>query len=405
MKDRVIFHVDVNSAFLSWEAVYRIRECKAAMDLRDIPSAIGGDIAKRHGIILAKSIPAKKYGVVTGESVTEALRKCPDLYLASPNFEIYHRSSEAFIGILREYTPDIEQCSIDEAFMDVSGTRRLFGEPIELAHTIRNRIREELGFTVNIGISDVKLLAKMASDFKKPDRVHSLFKSEIQEKMWKLPVDDLIYVGKSTKKKLYSMGIRTIGELAKTDLSVLKNNLKSHGELIWKFSNGIDVSPVVSESEPNKGYGNSTTVSFDVTDAATAKKILLSLSEKVAGRLRDNNVKGESISVEIKDFNFYHSSHQKTLPAATNITAEIFKAAGELFDELWDGTPIRLLGIQITKLKDKDESRQLSLFDDKNYEKLEAVDSAIDSIRERYGMDSVKRAAYIKGDIKHNPHS
>ena len=199
MEKRVYFHIDVNSAFLSWEAVDRLKKGdESTVDIRNIPSAIGGDVAKRHGIVLAKSIPAKKYGIVTGESISEALKKCPSLFIAPPNHKLYQKYSEAFIKILEDYSPDIEQFSVDEAFIDVTGTRRLFGEPVALAHTIKDRIRDELGFTVNIGISDVKLLAKMASDFKKPDMIHTLYFEEIEQKMWPLPVEDLFYVGKST---------------------------------------------------------------------------------------------------------------------------------------------------------------------------------------------------------------
>lgn len=393
---KVIFHIDVNSAFLSWEAVYRLKNSKSAVDIREIPSAIGGDIAKRHGIILAKSIPAKKYGITTGESVIEALKKCPHLYLAPPNHMLYKKYSKAFMDILKEYSPDIEKFSVDEAFIDVSGTRRLFGEPIDLAYTIKNRIRDELGFTVNIGISDVKLLAKMASDFRKPDMVHTLFREEIQQKMWPLPVEDLLYVGKATKKKLYSMGIRTIGELANTDKDILIANLKAHGELIWNFANGIDISLVETTPVKHKGYGNSTTLSVDVTDEETARMILLSLSETVSERLRKDSVRGELVSVNIKDNSFVNYSHQRILTQATNSTSEIFNISCELFFDMWDGTPIRLLGVSVGKLKEKEEAVQISLFETHNNQKREAADNAIDYIREKYGADSIKRASYIR---------
>ncbi|NLL93970.1 MAG: DNA polymerase IV [Clostridiales bacterium] len=393
--NKVIFHIDVNSAFLSWEAVYRLKSNAGEVDIRNIPSAICGDISTRHGVILAKSIPAKKYGITTGESVTEALKKCPDLYLAKSNSKIYREYSDAFIKTLEEYSPDVEQCSIDEAFIDVSGTKLLFGDPIELANTIKDRIYDELGFTVNIGISDVKLLAKMASDFKKPNRVHTLFKSEIQNKMWPLPVGELFYVGKATQKRLLSLGIRTIGELANTDLAILKSNLKKHGEIIWKLARGEDVSLVEPETVDNKGYGNSTTIAFDVTDASTAKLVLLSLSENVSARMRRQDVKAELISVSIKDFNFHTISHQRVLGAATNITKEIHMVACQLFDEIWDGIPIRLLGIKATKLKGLQTGRQMSLFDYEDYEKLGNADKAIDSIRKRYGNDAVKRASFV----------
>lgn len=292
----------------------------------------------------------------------EARKKCPDLVIVPPSREIYKKYSKAFMDILRQYTPDVEPFSIDEAFMDMTGTRLLFGEPIDVAEQIKKRIKNELGFTVNIGISSNKLLAKMASDFKKPDLVHTLFPNEIKTKMWGLPVSDLFFVGRATTKKLLSMGIHTIGDLAGTDVELLKMHLKKQGEIIWNFANGIDFSVVHSEPIQNKGYGNSTTVSFDVTDADTARLILLTLAETVASRLRKDGVKIEAVSVGIKDCNFKSVSHQKVLNAPTNITAEIHNAACELFDELWDGTPLRLLGIQTTKIREQEAGRQLNFF-------------------------------------------
>lgn len=396
----IIFHIDVNSAFLSWEAVHRKENGIAGEDLRDIPSAVGGDMSKRHGVILAKSTPAKKYNIKTGEPITDALKKCPDLVIVQPNHKMYEVYSKAFINILKEYTPDVEQYSIDEAFMDMTGTERLFGEPLAVAEKIKDRIKRELGFTVNIGISDNKMLAKMASDFQKPDRIHTLFKNEIKTKMWPLPVSDLFYVGRSTAGILEKLGIHTIGELATTDISILNSNLKKHGEVIWRLANGLDTSLVENEPEANKGYGNSTTISFDVTDAGTAKMVLLALSDKVAGRMREDDVCAESVAVTIKDFNLQKMSHQKIITVATNITAEIHQAACELFDELWDGTPIRLLGVQAGKLTRGKASRQMSLFDDTDYEKLEAVDKAVDKIRNKYGTGAVKRASLMDNNGK-----
>lgn len=397
---KIIFHIDVNSAFLSWEAADRKRRGEDGVDLRDIPSAIGGDKSKRHGIILAKSTLAKKYGVKTGESIVEALKKCPDLVIVPPNREIYNEYSSAFINILMDYTPDIEQYSIDEAFMDMTGTERLFGKPEKAAETIKNRIKAELGFTVNVGISDNKLLAKMASDFEKPDKIHTLYTDEIEAKMWPLPVGDLLYVGKSTTNILSKLGIHTIGELAKTNIDILRSNLKKQGEAIWKFANGKDMSMVETEPEANKGYGNSTTIPFDVSDESTAKMVLLSLAEKVAGRIREDGVVAESVSVTIKDFNLQKCSHQMVLDSQTNLTSEIHAAACKLFDELWDGTPIRLLGVQVGKVSRESASRQISLFDNTDYEKLEAVDKAVDSIRNKYGSGAIKRAVFMKGEEK-----
>lgn len=395
--NKVIFHIDVNSAFLSWEAVYRIHHLGGNLDLRNIPSAVGGDVTKRHGIILAKSIPAKKYNIKTGESVPEALRKCPDLVLVPPNYNLYQKSSKAFINILKEYGPVVEQYSIDEAYMDMTGTESLFGKPEDIANKIRERIYRELGFTVNIGISNNKVLAKMASDFKKPDKVHTLWLSEIKDKMWVLPASDLFFVGRATARKLNNLGIKTIGELAQTDLSIIKSHLGKHGEVIWSFANGIDFSAVEPVPPPNKGYGNSTTIAFDVTDVNTAKLVLLSLAETVSARLRDNNVKIKVISVGIRDYNLGYYSHQKKLKTATNITREIYESACQVFDEMWDKVPIRHLGIHTSQVVTED-TRQLNLFDDMDYEKQERLDRAVDDIRKRFGTDSIVRASFIKAD-------
>lgn len=261
---KVIFHIDVNSAFLSWEAVYRLHHLGWKGDLREQVSAVGGDMAMRHGIILAKSIPAKKYRIQTGESILEAKQKCPNLILVPPNYGLYERCSKAFMGILQEYSPAVEQYSIDEAFVDMTGTELLWGTPVEAAEKMRRQIKERLGFTVNIGISENKLLAKMASDFQKPDRVHTLWKSEIRNKMWPLPVSDLFFVGRATTKTLFKLGIRTIGDLAKSNPGYLKQHLKKHGEVIWGFANGIDVSVVQSAPPANKGYGNCLIVGLGV---------------------------------------------------------------------------------------------------------------------------------------------
>ena len=391
--DRVIFHIDVNSAFLSWSAVQRLSEGET-LDLRTVPSAVGGDVATRHGVILAKSIPAKKYNIVTGEPVVDALRKCPELILVKPDHERYHEFSRAFINILYDYTDLIEQFSVDEAFMDMTGTRRLFGEPVDCANRIRERIYRELGFTVNVGVSSNKLLAKMASDFEKPNRTHTLFPEEVPAKMWILPIRDLFFVGKAAERKLRSLGINTIGDLAHTEPEIISGVMKKHGEVLWRNANGIDDSPVETVRPDNKGYGNSTTVSFDVTDATTAKAILLNLTDKVCARLRKDDVKADTVCVQFRYNDMSRASHQCTLGAATNISQEIYSNACRLFDEKWDGTPIRLLGVS-TKVAQEDFGRQIDLFDTTDYEKLEKLDKAMDSIRERFGGDAIRRASSL----------
>lgn len=407
----IIFHIDVNSAFLSWEAAYRIHHMGEKTDLRKEVAAVGGDAALRHGIILAKSIPAKQYQIHTGESIVEALQKCPALKLVPPNYGLYESCSAAFMEILRRYSPCVEQYSIDEAFVDMSGTENLWGTPTEAADRIRRQIREELGFTVNIGISENKLLAKMASDFRKPDQVHTLWRSEIKTKLWPLPVSDLFFVGRATAKKLLNLGLCTVGDLAECDPAILKAHLKKHGEVIWAFANGMDASIVQPQPPDHKGYGNSTTIAFDVSDASTAKLVLLALSETVGTRLRAAGVCAEVIAIGIKTFDFQYASRQMTLRNATNITAEIHRYACRLFDSLWDGTPIRHLGIHTSRISDKVTIRQLDLFDTVNftsrvppklhYEKLEKMDETVDAIRKQYGIDAVKRAVFLGNSIDH----
>lgn len=397
----IIFHIDVNSAYLSWEAVYRLAHKGEKQDLREIASAVGGDMSQRRGIILAKSIPAKGYGIQTGETIPEARRKCPKLVLVPPNYSLYEECSAAFVEILREYSDVVEQYSIDEAFVDMSASCHLFGSPEETAAQVRDRIREELGFTVNVGISDNKLLAKMASDFQKPDRVHTLYTEEIQRKMWPLPVSDLFFVGRATTQKLFSVGIHTIGELAGADPVWLKCILKKQGEVIWGFANGIDLSPVLAAPAPNKGYGNSTTTPCDVKEAESAKQVLLALSETLGNRLRTDQVQIAVVSVGIRYTDLSYASHQRILPNPTNLTTEIYQAAFQLFLELWDGSPIRHLGVHTSRVREEDFGRQLSMFDCTDYEKLSGMDRTVDGIRSRFGADAVMRAVFLNQPIYH----
>ncbi len=394
--EKVIFHIDVNSAFLSWEAVYRLNVLGEELDLRTIPSAVGGDMSKRRGVILAKSIPAKKYNVRTGEPIVDALRKCPNLVLVKPNHKLYHEQSAKFLEILNKYSPVVEQYSIDEAFVDMTGMERLFGEPVAAAHALKDEIYNTLGFTVNVGISSNKLLAKMAGDFEKPNKVHTLFPWEMEQKMWPLPVNDLLFVGKATEKRLNSIGIKTIGDLARADLNILKSVMKKQGEMLYNYANGIDNSELEIEPEDNKGYSNSTTIAYDVTDAYTAKKYILELSENVCQRLRQDDMRAGEVSVTIKYNDLSKVSHQRALSAGTNITKEIYETACKLFDELWEGVPIRLLGVRAGRVSHSGANRQLSLFDNTDYEKLEKLDKAMDKIRGRFGSDAVKPASFLE---------
>jgi DNA polymerase-4 len=400
MRDSIIYHIDVNSAFLSWEACHRLSEDPTAVDLRTIPSIVGGNEQLRHGIVLAKSIPAKKFNIHTGESLADTRKKCPDIVIVPPNYHTYVEFSRRFIALLRHYAPSVEQYSIDEAFCDMSGTRLLYGDPIEFANFLKDTIRIELGFTVNIGISTNKLLAKMASDFKKPDLVHTLFPEEVKTKMWPLPVDDLFFVGRSTKKKLDALGLHTIGDIAQCDKQLLMSQFKKHGEVIWNYANGRDVEIVTNHQAANKSFGNSITIHFDVTDADTAKTILLSLSETVGARIRADSSYVSVVSVSILDCDFNHVSKQYSLPACTNVTEKIYETACYLFDQLWDHAPIRQLGVSTSRAT-KDGNYQLNLFEQERNNRLTKLNQAIDTIRDKFGEDSVKRARFVDSEYDH----
>lgn len=392
----IIFHIDVNSAYLSWTAVERLKKGdKDTLDIRTVPSIIGGDISRRRGVVLAKSIPAKKYGIVTGEPVVDAFKKCPGLRSFAPDHKLYARYSQNMIRLLEEYSPSISQYSIDECFMEyvpLPGAN----SPAEAACRIKDRIRDTFGFTVNIGISSNRLLAKMASDFKKPDLVHTLFPEEIPKKMWPLPVEDLFMVGRSSAARLRLLGIRTIGDLAHTDPEILTSHLKTHGKVIWEYANGIEHTSIDTRSKTEaKGIGNSTTISFDVTDRETARYFLMELAESVSRRLRQHHVLAGTISVEIKYSTFESVSHQTRLLTPENTTNAIYKTACRLFDELWKGGPIRLLGIRTANLS-SDDIQQLSIFDHPETEKQKKLDTALDAIRQKYGSQSIVRASQLK---------
>lgn len=395
---RLIFHIDVNSAFLSWEAARRVSQGED--DIRKIPSAIGGDREKRTGVILAKSIPAKKYGIKTGEPVAMALRKCPDLFLARPDFRLYEQSSKAFMDIVRSYAPVVEKYSIDECFADFSGTQNIYPDPIALAHTIKDRIRDELGFTVNVGIGDCKLLAKMASDFEKPDKVHTLFLLEIQAKMWPLPVRELFTVGASTAEKLEKASIRTIGDLANTDLARVQKLVGMKlGQQIHDYANGIDPSPVLAAPEEAKGYSISTTLEEDVVTPEQAHAVLLALSDSVTARMRADGVKAYCVAVSIRSNDFKTRSHQKKLADPTDISREVYQLSKQLFSELWDGhTPLRLLGVSLTDITHED-SAQLSLFSDEARERARRLDKATDAINGKYGAATIVRGSSVQSNL------
>ncbi len=396
---RVIFHIDVNSAFLSWTAAERLRNGEP-LDLRTIPSAIGGNSESRRGIILAKSTPAKKFGVTTGEPVGMALQKCPELVCVPPDFPLYSRCSQQMFNLLSEYSDRIEQFSIDEGFLDYTGMERLLGPPLETAEKIRQRIKNELGFTVNIGVSSNKLLAKMAGELEKPDKLITLFPEEMEEKLWPLPVEELFMVGRRTAPRLRKMGIHTIGELAKYPQPLLEKEFKSFGTMLHAYANGIDDSPVAAavETTETKSIGNSTTTPFDVTDRETAHKILLALAETVSMRLRCSKLCAQEIAVVLKSSDFKSYSHQKQLLNAIDCTNAVYETAKAIFDEAWKKEPLRLLGIRAGKLCDEG-CVQLSILDE-DWSKQKKADAAMDAIRLKYGKETVRRSTFADGELK-----
>lgn len=394
MEERLIFHVDVNSAFLSWEAARRVKE--GLPDLREIPSCIGGDPKSRRGIVVAKSIPAKKYGVTTGEPVALALRKCPDLVCVPGDFALFDRCSRAFKKICASYAPVMESFSIDEVFLDMSGTHLIYPDPVAVAHEIKDKIRDELGFTVNVGIGTNKLLAKMASDFEKPDKVHTLFPSEIPEKMWPLPVRDLLFLGKASEQKLLRAGIKTIGDMAKSDEAEIRQLLgDKNGRQLYRYANGIDDSPVRSEREEAKGYSAETTVEEDIVTYEQALSLLLAQCDVVAARMRRDGKKCSCVAVTYRTLDFKTRSHQKNFEDPTDVTEEIFAQVKKRLYECWKCEPLRLIGVALTDLT-SDEFRQMSLFENtEDREKQKKVDETIDDIRRRFGNGMIVRGSTI----------
>ena len=392
--ERIIFHIDVNSAYLSWSALKLLQEHPESTDIRTIPAIIGGNRETRHGIVLAKSVPAKKiYHIQTAEPVASALKKCPSLTIVPPDHQLYSRYSQKIVGFLRSLTPEIEQVSIDECFLDYTGIAHHFPSPEAGAAYIRNYIFEQFGFTVNVGISSNKVLAKMASDFEKPNKTHTLFPEEIQQKMWPLPISSLFMAGHASVAVLQKLEINTIGDLARTHPSILSLHLKSHGKMLWEYANGIDPSPIESEPAQAKGIGNSTTLARDLTTASEAYPILEQLCQKVGSRLKAAGQSANNLCVEIKYASFDKYTRQMPLTAPTQEGKELYRCACVLFDALWNGNPIRLLGVRSGKLTNAGEPFQMDLFsyDPVATAKRQKLNQAMEKIKKKYGSDAIHR--------------
>ncbi len=393
--ERLIFHIDVNSAFLSWEAARRVKE--GLSDLREIPAVVGGDPARRTGVVLAKSIPAKKYGIRTGEPMAMALRKCPNLVSVRSDFALYDRSSKAFKEICASYAPVMESFSIDEVFLDMSGTHYVYPDPIKTAHEIKDKIRDELGFTVNVGIGPNKLLAKMASDFEKPDKVHTLFYDEIPTKMWPLPVGDLLFLGRKSVVKLNRAEIYTIGDLAhrsEQEIQYILGNKAGHQ--LHNYANGIDDSPVKDVPDDPKGYSVETTFDENITTLEQALLILLTQVDVVTARMRRHNKRCTCVSVVFRNTEFKNKSHQKKIDGSTDVTDEIYLNVKQLFEESWNGEPLRLIGVALTGITE-DDYEQISFFEKPvDRTKNKKLDRAVDEIRLKFGNNMISRASTIK---------
>jgi impB/mucB/samB family./impB/mucB/samB family C-terminal. len=396
--DRIIMHIDVNSAYLSWEAAYRLQH-GASVDLRRIPSVVGGDEESRHGIVLAKSLPAKKYGIQTGETLFSARQKCPGLVVVPANYHLYMMCHNALIGMLREFSPAVQVYSIDEAFLDYTGMETVWGDPVKAAHRLKERIKNELGFTVNVGVSYNKLLAKMAGELEKPDKVNTILShDEMVRKLWPLPVRELFMVGRATVPKLYRLNIFTIGDLARADPELLRYHLKSWGIYIHDLANGIENSPVSPDARPPvKGIGNSTTIPFDVDNIDEARKVLLSLCEMVGMRLRQAGFCGRLVSVYLRRSDLTGMSHQRKFAGATDHTMKIYEHACRLMEEIWPSKPLRGMGVRVSDLVPNDRL-QLSLFEPYS-EKKRRLDEAMDRLRMRFGPNAVMRSCFLQSGL------
>lgn len=395
-KQRQILHVDVNNAFLSWTALDRLSQGEK-IDIREIEAVIGGDESKRSGIVLAKSMKAKRKGVYTGETLYQARLKCPNLQVFTGDYKSYRKHSNDLYKILLEYTEKIERFSIDECFLDMTdylGNDTL----INKAYEINRRVKKELGFTVNVGVAHNKLLAKMASDFTKPDKVHTLFEEEIPSKMWTLPVSELFMLGKKTLPKLYNMRIKIIGDLAKQEKTEMIKKFGKHGLLMWEYANGIDNSEVNYLEEKPKGIGNSVTLPRDICSKEEIEKVLLTLTEQVAYRLRRYNMYANVVNVQLRTKDFKDFSHQKKLISPTSNTKNIYDLAKELLNEMYKkGTFIRLVGLRVDNLIEKDEM-QLSLFTNEEDKKQEKLDKVVDELKNKYGYSSITRAGKLNSE-------
>lgn len=387
--ERTILHSDMNCFYASVEMLHH-------PELAGKPLAVGGDPEARHGIVLTSNYIAKKSGVKTGMALWQAKQVCPEIIFVPPRMDLYLRFSRMAQEIYSEYTDLREPFGIDESWLDVSASTSIKGDGMKIANEISKRIKHELGVTVSIGVSWNKIFAKLGSDYKKPDAITEFSRENYKNLAWNLPAGDLIYVGRSTNKKLQTLGIKTIGELANTEPAILENRLGKMGLVLHTFANGWDETPVRIEGyqAPIKSIGNSTTTPRDLVNDLDVKIILMALSESVASRLRENGFQCKVVEISIRDNELYHFSRQCKLKRPTNITDEIVQAAYRLFKDnyRWEH-PIRSLGVRGCDLVSDDMPYQLDLFiSEQKREKLEKMDQVVDEIRARFGYQSIQRA-------------
>lgn len=396
MEKRIIFHIDVNNAFLSWTAILLLQE-GYKIDIRNIPAVIGGDEKRRSGIVLAKSMVAKKYGIVTAETLYSARNKCKNLKVYPPNYYWYYEKSHEFHEYLKQFTPNTLKYSVDEAFLDFTGTKYIYSDYIKLAHHIKDEIKEKFGFTVNVGIANNMLCAKMASDFQKPDRVHTLFDEEVKEKMWPLPIEDLFMVGRSTSKRLRELGINTIGELAQKDINFLTKYFKNQAEFLKNSANGINDTKVEPHKSKSESISVTETMPKDLQDINELKEILFRQTSEVSRQLRDKNKYCNVVAVIFKNHQFESYSRQTKLDNPTDNTEIIYDKVVEILENSWKNDPIRLIGVRLADLC-SDRKTQISLFDNNTVEeddKNSSFQKKIDEINKKFGSNSVVPASIV----------